>query len=273
MKKPFFFLIAVFIIQTAFAGSVDTATIYSSCMHKNIKCVIIKPESYSKKQLHFPVVYLLHGYSDRYDTWIKNVPALKDYADMMQLIMVCPDGGYSSWYFDSPIDSAFKYDTHISREVVTYIDRYYRTIPDRGHRAVAGLSMGGHGALYLALRHPDIFGAAGSMSGGVDLRPFPAEWDIAKRLGDIRSNTDNWQNRSVINMAGHYSGKPLAIMVDCGTDDFFCQVNQQFHKKLLEMKMPHDFVERPGKHDWEYWSNAVEFQLVFFSKAFAKPRN
>jgi S-formylglutathione hydrolase FrmB len=186
----------------------------------------------------------------------------------MQLIIVCPDGGYSSWYFDSPIDPAFRYDTYISNEVVKYIDAHYRTIPNRSHRAIAGLSMGGHGALYLALRHPDTFGSAGSMSGGVDLRPFPGEWDIARRIGDASKYNANWQNRSVVNMIGHFQSQPLAIMIDCGTDDFFYQVNQQLHQKMLELKIPHDYIERPGKHSWEYWGNAIEYQLLFFKKYF-----
>lgn len=273
MKQVLILLVITFIFTSIDAASVDTAIIYSKSMHKNIKCVVIKPGTYAKKQLLFPVVYLLHGYSDRCDTWVKNVPAIKSYADQMQLIIVCPDGGFSSWYFDSPIDSTYRYDTHISREVVNYIDAHYHTIPDRSHRAIAGLSMGGHGAMYLALRHPDIFGAAGSMSGGVDLRPFPADWDIAKRIGDERTYNKNWQNRSIVNMIGQYSSRSLSMMIECGTDDFFYQVNQQLHQKMLKLKIPHDYVERPGKHSWEYWENAIEYQLLFFKKHFNDQRN
>ncbi|MEI6681187.1 MAG: alpha/beta hydrolase family protein [Bacteroidota bacterium] len=273
MKQSFLLLFILLFAYVTKAASVDTVTVYSTAMHKNIKCVIIKPDTYTKKQGKYGVIYLLHGYSDRYDTWIKTVPALKEYADLLQVIIACPDGGFSSWYFDSPVDSSCKYETHVSKEVVNYLDRYYHTFADRGHRGIAGLSMGGHGALYLALRHPDIFGAAGSMSGGVDLRPFPAEWDIAKRLGDIHQYTDNWQKNSIQNMVGHFSGKPLAIMIECGTDDFFYGVNQQLHKKMLELKMAHDYVERPGKHTWEYWSNAVEYQLLFLTRSFTRQGN
>lgn len=268
MKNIFFILGFIFICNSISAASVDTAVIYSSCMKKEIKCVIITPETYKQKELQFSVVYLLHGYSNCYDTWIKVVPAIKEYADHMKLIIVCPDGGFSSWYFDSPVDSTYKYETYVSKEVVTYIDVHYRTIPDRTHRAITGLSMGGHGSLYLALRHPDIFGAAGSMSGGVDLRPFPGEWDIAKRLGDPVKYNNNWQSMSVVNMIGHYPVQPISMMIECGTEDFFYQANLQLHKKLLELKVPHDYVERPGSHTWEYWGNAIEYQLLFFKKYF-----
>jgi S-formylglutathione hydrolase FrmB len=270
MKSTMILLSGWLICFAAFPASVDTVNIFSPSMHKSIKCVVIRPGNYQKLQLHFPVVYLLHGYSDHCDTWVKTVPTVKNYADDMQLIIVCPDGGYSSWYFDSPLDSAFRYDTHISREVVPYIDGQYRTIPDRDHRAITGHSMGGHGALYLALRHPDVFGAAGSMSGGVDLRPFPMEWDIAKRIGDAQTYAVNWNERSIVTMVGHPLSQPVSMMIECGTGDFFYQVNLQLHDKMLDLKIPHDYVERPGSHTWSYWANAIEYQLLFFKKHFTK---
>jgi len=269
MKNAFILLSFLLIFKLPFAASVDTAIVHSSCMKKDIKCVIIKPDTYKKGQLHFPSVYLLHGYSDRYDNWVKNVPAIKSYADQMQMIIVCPDGGYSSWYFDSPLDPSYKYETYISQEVVAYIDAHYRTIPNRKHRAITGLSMGGHGALYIAIRHPGVFGSAGSMSGGVDLRPFPNEWDLEKRIGDPLEYKSNWQNMSIINMIDHFPSQSLSLMVECGTDDFFYQVNYLLHQKMMKLNIPHDYVERPGKHTWEYWENAIEYQLLFFKKAFS----
>lgn len=254
------------------ASSVDTVSIYSNSMHRNIKCVVIKPDTYKNKKNRYPVVYLLHGHADYYWGWVTKVPAIKNYADQLQMIIVTPDGGFNSWYFDSPIDSTSQYETHISKEVVEYTDAHYRTIADRKHRAINGLSMGGHGAFYIALRHPDLFGAIGSMSGGFDFRPFPNNWQIKEKIGDITTNADEWNKRSIVNMIEQCPKDSFSIIFDCGINDFFFDANQQLHEKMIKLKIPHDYIQRPGQHDWPYWTNAIQYQLVFFKKFFDKSK-
>ena len=117
------------------------------------------------------------------------------------MIIVCPDGGFGSWYWDSPVDAGSQYETYVSNELVTWIDSKYKTIKTRKGRAITGLSMGGQGALYLAFRHQDIFGAAGSMSGGVDIRPFP--------------ETGIWQNDWVIIVNSRNDGKRIRSSTCC----------------------------------------------------------
>lgn len=251
------------------AAIVDTVDIYSSAMHKNMKAVVIRPSSYTTGANNLPVVYLLHGWSGNYSNWITKVPALNKYADQYELIIVCPDGHYSSWYFDSPVDSTMKYETYIGTEVPAYIDTHYRTIGSRSGRAITGLSMGGHGGLFLGLRHPGYFGACGSMSGGIDLSAVRNRFNVPERLGDTVTHAGNWANYSVSNIIEKY--KPtdsLAIIIDCGTEDFFYDINRAVHEKMLRLKIPHDYIERPGKHDWNYWANAVKYQLLFFRNYF-----
>jgi S-formylglutathione hydrolase FrmB len=267
IKKTFLSLVLLIAIISR-AATVDTVSIYSNAMHKAFKCVVIKPDSYKKKKNQFPVVYLLHGYAGNYTDWIKKVPGIKKAADQLQLLIVCPDGGYSSWYFDSPIDSSMKYETYIGLEVPVYIDAHYRTIQNRTARATTGLSMGGHGAMFLSFRHADIFGACGSMSGGVDLNDSRNKFDIIKRLGDTILKADNWKKYSVLNVIENRPKESLAIIFDCGMDDFFYPGNKKLHEKMLQLKIPHDYIERPGQHDWDYWSNSVEYQLLFFRKYF-----
>jgi len=185
-------------------------------------------------------------------------------------MIVCPDGNFSSWYFDSPVDSSFKYDTYVAIELVNWIDSHYKTVNSRKGRAITGLSMGGHGALYLSFKHQNIFGAAGSMSGGVDLRPFPDNWNLSERLGLYAQFPERWDQNSVINLTHLLTPKSLAIIIDCGTDDFFYGVNRKLHEKLSDTNIPHDFISRPGGHSWEYWSNAVGYQMLFFSNFFNK---
>ena len=256
-------------LPASFAAQVDTLTTFSAAMKKNIKAVVVLPEGYTESKT-YPTVYLLHGAGDNFSGWVNKVPSIKKYADQFQLIIVCPDGNVTSWYFDSPEDPAWKYETYVSTELVNIIDKKYKTIKDRKGRAITGLSMGGHGALYLAFKHQDTFGAAGSMSGGVDIRPFPLNWDIAKRLGPEEKYPERWEQNSVINLIHLLTPNRLAINIDCGRDDFFYEVNMKLHEKLQYNNVPHDFTIRPGAHNWEYWTNAIGFQLLFFSNNFNK---
>lgn len=267
MKKILAFIIFLYCINS-YAGTVDTTITFSNCMHKSIQCVVVKPDNYKNKQLHFPVLYLLHGYGGSYNNWIKRVPALKKYADDYQMLIVCPDGGYSSWYFDSPVDTVFKYETYISQELVAHIDQQYRTVPDKKHRGITGLSMGGHGGLFVGLRHPDIFGAAGSISGGVDLYDSKSKFDIIKRIGDTTTNAQQWKEWSIINLVEKYSNTTSKIIIDCGLQDDFMKSNKLLHDKMLSLKINHDYIERPGGHNWEYWRNSIVYQLLFFKRFF-----
>jgi len=264
-KIVYSILFSFFALQVS--ASVDTISIYSNAMHKSSKAVVATPSNYSSTDKKFPVVYLLHGYSDNYGNWARKRP-LQDLCDTYQLIIVCPDGGFSSWYFDSPIDSTYKYETYVGTEVPAFIDSHYKTIADRKGRAITGLSMGGHGGLFLGFRHADIFGACGSMSGGVDLHFSHNKFDVKKRIGDTATYPENWDKYSVLNIVEQQPKQPLKVIFDCGTEDFFYANNKALHAKMLALKIPHDYIERPGRHEWGYWINAIQYQLLFFSNYF-----
>jgi len=267
MKRIIVLLFAIWAFASVQAAVVDTIQVYSPSMQKAIKTVVITPDNYASAS-ELPVVYLLHGYSGCYRDWVNKAKGIKLAADQYNMILVCPDGGYGSWYWDSPVDPTFKYETFVSSELIKAIDAKYKTIKDRKGRAITGLSMGGHGALFLSFRHQDIFGAAGSMSGGVDFRPFPLKWDIAKRLGSYAEQPDRWEKNTVINMLNLLTINSLALIIDCGTEDFFFKVNENLHQQLLYRNIPHDYLTRPGVHNWDYWNNAVKYQLLFMSNYF-----
>lgn len=259
------------IVLAANAYKVDTIIVRSAVMQKDIKCVIVLPNRYfEKKNEKFPVVYLLHGYGGNYAAWVKAAPHTSETADMVNAIIVCPDGNIGSWYFDSPIDSTYRYETYVSQEVPDYIDKNYRTVDDRKARAIAGLSMGGHGAMYLAIKHQDKFGAAVSMSGGVDFTPFPNNWEIAKRLGAYSENKERWESNTAYSLVNGLKNDSLAISFECGVSDFFIDVNRKLHQRLVDLKINHDYTERPGSHNWAYWDNAIQFQMIFLKHFFEK---
>ena len=240
MKKGIFIGLATLIVsltsEFTFAATVDTVVTQSKSMKKEIKAVVVKPQLYEGSAKRFPVLYLLHGAGGKYSDWLLNTKdkeAVKKLVDNFGIIVVCPDGGVTSWYFDSPIDPTYQYETYVSKELIDFVDGHYRTINDKTGRAITGLSMGGHGGLYLGFRHQDVYGACGSMSGGVDIRPFPENWNIAKRLGPYNQFPERWEANTVINLTHLLSPNKLAIIFDVGRNDFFYDVNVALHDKSL----------------------------------------
>ncbi len=266
LKLILLFLICNTIIINA--SQVDTVMVVSKSMNKPIPNIVIIPDNYSTQNKKFSVLYLLHGAGGNYTNWITKVPRIKEYADKYNIIIVCPDGGLTSWYFDSPIDEKMKYETYLSKELIDAIDKKYNTSAKKSARAITGLSMGGHGAFYLAFKHQDVWGAAGSMSGGVDIRPFPNNWDLNKRLGSYSDHQEYWEKNTIINMVYKLNPDSLKLIFDCGMNDFFYDANKRLHEKLAERNIPHDYIERPGRHNWDYWSNSIKYQLLFFDDYF-----
>ncbi len=253
----------------AMAWEVRTVAIPSAAMKRDMPATVLLPSSYAKEPARcYPVVYLLHGAGGDHGNWAQpeygNVAAL---AEKYQIILVCPDGGMG-WYFNTA--HAGDYETHVGTEVVAWADASLRTIPRREARAVAGLSMGGHGALWLGLRHAETFCAIGAMSGGVDLRQWAPNdsWDLKKLLGD---DPKSWEDHSVVTQAPKLlkPGNSL-ILLDCATEDFFLPANRELHRVLLESKIPHIYTERPGAHEWPVWRAAVKMQMAAFAEKFAE---
>lgn len=269
-KKTILILIISFLtFLKVSAATVDTVLTHSAAMARDIKAVVVKPSDYSVSK-KFPVLYLLHGFSGNYSDWILKVPAITKLADEYQMVIVCPDGNFAGWYYDSPMSKDWQYETYVGTELVNWVDKHYATIANRSGRAITGLSMGGHGAMYIAFKHQDTFGAAGSMSGALDIRPFPDAFGIEQVLGKYSQYPERWEKNSVINMIYLLKPNSLAITFDCGYDDFLYQVNLAFHQELLMRKIPHDFTVRPGAHTWEYWGNSIVYQALFFSRYFNK---
>lgn len=260
-------ILTAILIHSAFAFNVEEKHIFSKAMNKEIPAIFILPDAYADSTKSFPVVYLLHGFDGSYRNWV-DLTSVENLSDMYSIIIVCPDGDTDSWYFDSPEDPHSQYETHVAVEVVNFTDKTYRTIKSREGRAITGLSMGGHGAFFVASRHGDVFGAVGSTSGGLDIRGSTKKWNISKKIGAYEEHPERWDSLAVINQISKIQNANLTIIFDCGIGDIFIDVNRAFHAKLLEAEIPHDYIERPGAHNWAYWNNAVKYQMLFFREFF-----
>lgn len=234
---------------------------------------VILPESYATSEdKEYPVVYILHGYDGDYTSWLTlTEPKLDSLASHYDMIFVLPDGR-DSWYWDAPADPKLKMESFFVEELVPYIDENYRTIADAKHRAITGLSMGGHGSLWLGMRHSDIWGSAGSMSGGVNINKpkWAKSWKMAQRLGSQAQYPQRWKDHTVITLVKNIKPGQLNITFDCGVDDFFIGVNRELHEEMLKYKIPHDYSERPGKHSHSYWKNSIRYHLQYFYDIFNK---
>ena len=267
-KRLFMGLLLSVATVLCWASRVDTVWVKSPSMNKDVQVVFVVPDkALGENPQEVASVYLLHGYGGNAKSWVELKPELVSIADEKGMLFICPDGE-NSWYWDSPKNSAYRYETFVASELVNYTDTHYATRKSREARAISGLSMGGHGALWLAIRHKDVFGAGASMSGGVDIRPFPDNWEMKAQLGEYKDNAALWDAHTVVNQLDKIADGDLALMIDCGEDDFFLEVNKDLHRRLLEKKIGHDFITRPGGHTGEYWNNSIDYHLLFFDKFF-----
>lgn len=208
------------------AATVDTLAVHSPSMDRDVPVVAIVPEGVSAAE-PCPVVYLLHGYSGDETAWLKIKPSLPAIADRERIAFICPGVG-NSWYLDSKVREKSLYETFMIRELLPAVEARYPVVRDRSGRAITGLSMGGFGAMSLAIKHKGLFGAAGSTSGGLDIRPFPQNWEIPQLLGEITEHPEAWEEATPINLIPQLGNGDLAIVFDCGYDDFFFEVNNDF---------------------------------------------
>ena len=206
----------------------------------------------------FPVLYLLHGYSDDHTIWCRRT-SLERYAERWPSLMIVMPAGGHSFYCDAVTGPA--YETAFVNDLIPFIDRTFQTRSVREGRAIGGLSMGGYGAIKLALQHPELFVSAHSHSGALD---FGHGWrsdfiDVAAILGE---EAKGGGRNDCYKLAAECPRLP-ALWTDCGQDDFLLEQNRSFHAHLEKLKIAHDYHEFPGTHEWGYWDRHIQEALAF----------
>lgn len=259
--------------KTIFPATVENHKLDSKLMAREMPYRIILPMSYnsSNEKTFYPVVYLLHGLTGHFNNWTDKTK-IAEYAAKYNYIIVTPEGG-DGWYTDSATVPADKYESYIIQELIPEVDKKFRTIADREHRVIAGLSMGGYGAVKFGLKYPEKFALVGSFSGALGVVSLPSKStatfpSIKSVFGEDESPTR--KNNDIFRIMREGTSERIKalpfIYFDCGTEDFLFQSNRDFADLLIEKKIKHEFRQLPGGHTWTYWNTQVQEFLELSGK-------
>jgi S-formylglutathione hydrolase FrmB len=246
---------------------VETVKFQSKLVNTTLPYNVILPADYdASRTTRYPVLYLLHGLDGHYSDWLSRTN-LADYASEYSLIVVTPEGN-DGWYTDSATVTTDKYESYILKELLPDVDERYRTIQARYGRAIAGLSMGGYGAIKFGLKAPQTFAFAASLSGAFGVTRFsekdiPNNWqDSIKLFGPVGSETR--KANDVFDLIRNLPADRIRFLpyfyFDCGTEDstLIFPYNRELSALMYEKKIPHEFRELPGDHSWAYWDRQVQ---------------
>lgn len=267
-------------------GSVHESLVFDSeLMGAEVRYSVYLPPDYERSARSYPIVYLLHGLGGDETAWIQRgeIDRLLDEAigrgSVPPTIVVMPDGG-RSWYVDSA-DGTTPWESMFLRELMPHVESAYRVRAVRDYRAIAGLSMGGFGALTLSMRHPDLFAGAVALSAGVVTEGmllgaerydevFALPFGRPGATGQDRL-TDHWRAREPSQLVATVDPEPLRSVrywIDCGDDDFLSTQNGELHAMMLEHEIPHEYRVRDGGHTWKYWRDGIVDGLAYVGRGF-----
>lgn len=264
----------------------ESLSIESAALGESVSYSIYLPNGYEESNRSYPVLYLLHGYTDNETGWTQfgEVQQIADEASdnltVTDMIIVMPDAGVS-WYINNH-DESVNYEDFFTQELIPHIDETYRTRATKEFRAVAGLSMGGYGTLIMATKHSELFTAAAPLSAAVfldnEISGMPQEnWDNALGTpfgegleGDDRL-TDHYRKNSILDIVENGDVEMLNSVdyyIDCGDDDFLIRGNLALYNLMVEREIEAEFRVRDGAHTWDYWRTALPNVLEFVSARF-----
>ncbi|MEZ5347464.1 MAG: alpha/beta hydrolase family protein [Pyrinomonadaceae bacterium] len=269
----------IFIIKNTTSKNqrVQTVELWSRSNNETLPYRIILPSGYFATDRTYPVFYLMHGLFGSYENWTE-LTDLVDYTEGCGFIIVCPEGK-NSWYTDNPQRGNHMFESYVLNDLINDVEKKFRVKTYRRSRVIGGLSMGGYGAIKFAFRHPDLFCAAFSMSGALDVRRFllneNGRWNelhpfIAQAFEGMTPGALKHEDLFYLaeNIADEMISDLPSIYIDCGLDDSFIDINRAFSDLLNNRNIKHIFVEASGGHDWDYWDRQIKNVLRIVSRNF-----
>ena len=252
-------------------------------MHSEIlgctkKYCIYLPQGYGNEATTFPVLYLLHGLTDTHTAW-RDKGMVGDIATKLfsegkarEMVIVMPDAGTTyDGYFNC---DGWRYEDFFFQELIPHIESSYRVVPDKEHRAIAGLSMGGGGTTWYAINHSNMFSSAYAMSAlmGLVNDTWITHNPDSRRKAFMESAVANNNITAVENATKEQCAQIASVrwFIDVGDDDFLFANNMEFVKAMRSRHIPYQLRVREGGHTWRYWQEALHIALPFVSESFGE---
>ena len=249
--------------------TVESHSFFSPALQRNMPYEVVLPAGYSGSQERYPVLYLLHGWQGDETNWVSLTHLVED-ASAYKLIVVTPRAR-NSWYVNSATRAKDRYADYVSQDLTAEVDAHFRTIASEHERAVAGLSMGGYGAMLFSLRHPGAFAFAASISGA-----FAGPSGIEKVMPQLKPSTDeafgvatsDARRQNDVDGLIESADRTLQpyFFLECGTSDPLLPSNRRVVAELSSHRFAYEYHELPGAHTWSFWDGALPAMLEVLSR-------
>ena len=244
------------------ADRIQDRVFQSASLGREMHYRILLPAEYPQTARSYPVLYLLHGWHGDYTNWSTLTDLTHD-AEKLPIIIVMPDAN-DSWYVDSASTPQDKYEQYIIKDLIQEVDQHWRTLRSNHRRAIAGLSMGGYGAVKFALKYPGTFAFAGSISGAFnapEMALIDSRADLAPSLqsafGAAESRARS-ENDVYAEIEHAVPASTPYLYIDCGNRDVtFLEPNRKLTAKLSQRELAYEYHETPGAHTWRYWDSRL----------------
>lgn len=280
MNHPIIRLLSILLLVSSASAQVSVRedSLYSPSIRHHLPYTILLPDGYSRTKERYPVLYLLHGFNQNHLGWHRNTH-LVELAARFPCIIILPEG-WNRWYTNSVNASEWRMEDAFVKDLVPYVDSVYRTVRERGGRAVAGLSMGGYGALKYGIKYPQLFCLAGGLSPSIQFPVGLEDSAIVARRSAATITTvkeafgaernPQWMENDIPSLLEGKDGKELPFFyLAVGSQDIIPEVITQAHAlagSLRKKKAHFEMHESEGGHDWMFWDQQTEMVLSVFQR-------